>query len=90
LAESLPEASVRGVAAGLHATVQLPDGHDEHGIREEAGRRRLALATMSEYRIGDWAGPPTLILGYAQTPEPSIPAGVRELAEAVRAARDCT
>ena len=90
LAESLPEASVRGVAAGLHATVQLPDGHDEHAIGEEAGRRRLALATMSEYRIGDRAGPPTLILGYAQTPEPSIPAGVRELAEAVRAARDCT
>jgi hypothetical protein len=27
------------------------------------------------------------MLGYAQTPEPSIRAGVRELAEAVRAAR---
>jgi GntR family transcriptional regulator / MocR family aminotransferase len=88
LAEALPEAFVRGVAAGLHATVQLPDGHDEQAIREEALRRRVALATMSEYRIGDRAAPPTLILGYAQTPEPSIAPGVRQLAEAVRAAND--
>ena len=88
LAEALPEASVRGVAAGLHATVQLPDGHDEQAIREEALRRRVALATMSDYRIGDRAPPPTLILGYAQTPGPSIAPAVRELAEAVRAAND--
>ena len=30
---------------------------------------------------------PTLMLGYAQLPEPAIRAGVRELAEAIRAAR---
>ena len=31
--------------------------------------------------------PPTLLLGYAQMPEPAIRAGVRELAAAIRAAR---
>jgi GntR family transcriptional regulator/MocR family aminotransferase len=85
LADSLPQAAVRGVAAGLHATVQLPDGYDERAILEEARRRRVELATVSEYRIGGRPGPPTLILGYAPMPEPAIRAGVGELAEAVRA-----
>jgi GntR family transcriptional regulator/MocR family aminotransferase len=86
LADALPEATVRGIAAGLHATVELPGGDDEHAILDEAGRRRIALATMSEYRV-DATGPPTLLLGYAPVPEAAIRAGVRELADAVRAAR---
>jgi DNA-binding transcriptional MocR family regulator len=32
-------------------------------------------------------GPPTLMLGYANVPEPAIRSGIRELAEAIRAAR---
>ena len=78
---------VHGVAAGLHVTVQLPDGDSEESIREEARRRRLELETMSEFRTHAPGGPPILLLGYAQMPEPTIRAGVRELAEAVRAAR---
>src|SRR5665213_3498399 len=39
LTETLPEAAVRGVAAGLHITVQLPDGDNEEMIREEAHHR---------------------------------------------------
>jgi DNA-binding transcriptional MocR family regulator len=42
---------------------------------------------MTDYWPGRDGGAPTLMLGYAQAPEPSIRAGVRELAEAVRAAR---
>ena len=87
LSECLPEAAVHGVAAGLHVTVQLPDGDSEESIREEARRRRLELETMSEFRTHAPGGPPILLLGYAQMPEPTIRAGVRELAEAVRAAR---
>ena len=40
---------------------------------------------MGDYRDRA-AAPPTLLLGYAQLPEPAIRAGVRELAEAVREA----
>ena len=85
LADELPEAAVRGIAAGLHATVELPAGHDEEAIRAEAARRRIALETMHGFRRG--GGAPTLLLGYARTPEPAIRAGVRELAAAVAAAR---
>jgi GntR family transcriptional regulator/MocR family aminotransferase len=87
LTEVLPEASVRGVAAGLHVTVQLPDGDSEQAIREQASERRIELETMSDYRAEAREGPPTLLLGYAQMPEPAIRAGVHELATAVREAR---
>jgi GntR family transcriptional regulator/MocR family aminotransferase len=87
LTEALPETSVRGVAAGLHVTVQLPDSDSEQTIREEARTGRVELETMSDYRPDAGGRPPALLLGYAQMPEPTIRAGVRELAKAVRAAR---
>ena len=87
LTETLPEAAVRGVAAGLHVTVQLPDSDNEHAIREEARHRRVELETMSDYRPSVVGRPPALVLGYAQMPEPAIRAGVKVIAEAVRAAR---
>jgi len=87
LAEALPEAAVRGVAAGLHVSVQLPDGDNEQAIRAEAHQRRVELETMGDYRPDNRGRPAFLLLGYAQMPEPAIRAGVNELAEAVRAAR---
>jgi GntR family transcriptional regulator/MocR family aminotransferase len=87
LAKELSEAAVHGIAAGLHATVELPEDDDEEAIREEALRRRIRLETMSSYRLDGGSGPPTLMLGYAQIAEPAIRPGVRELAEAVRTAR---
>jgi GntR family transcriptional regulator/MocR family aminotransferase len=87
LADALPEAVVSGVAAGLHVTVRLPDGDDERAIREHALRRSIEVETMSEFRPDGVAGPPALVLGYGQMPEPAIRAGVRELSEAVRASR---
>jgi GntR family transcriptional regulator/MocR family aminotransferase len=87
LADALPEATVRGIAAGLHATAELPDDYDEQAILDEAHRRRIGLTTMRDFWIEPGSGPPTLLLGYAQIPEPAITASVRELADAVRAAR---
>jgi GntR family transcriptional regulator / MocR family aminotransferase len=85
LAEALPEAGVRGIAAGLHATVELPAGHDEQAIRVEARRRRIQFNTMSDYRPVAGGEPTMLMLGYGQAPESAIRAGVAEIAEVVRA-----
>jgi len=82
LADALPDAEVLGIAAGLHVTLRLPAGMDEDALRAEAQRRRIALETMRDYRVDDERV--TLLLGYAQMPEPTIRAGVRELAAAVR------
>jgi GntR family transcriptional regulator/MocR family aminotransferase len=86
LADEVPDATVRGIAAGLHATVQLPDDYDERAILDEARRRRIDLTTMRDFWIEPRAGPPTLLLGYAQIPEPAIGTAVRELAETIRVA----
>jgi GntR family transcriptional regulator / MocR family aminotransferase len=87
LTDELPEASVEGIAAGLHATVRLPDGDDERAIVAEAERRRIALEPMDDYREGGATGPPTLLIGYGQIAEPSIRPGIRALAEVIRATR---
>jgi GntR family transcriptional regulator/MocR family aminotransferase len=81
LREELPEATVKGIAAGLHVTVELPPGHDAPGIRRAAAEKRIALRTLEDYGA---PGPPTLLLGYGALPEPAIGPGVRELAEVVR------
>jgi GntR family transcriptional regulator/MocR family aminotransferase len=88
LAADLPEATVRGIAAGLHVTVELP-GVDERALAHEAARRRLAFNTLLDYRA-EHDGPATLMLGYGQLAEPAIRAGVRELAAAVTSARAST
>ncbi len=87
LRRSLPEAVICGIAAGLHGTVRLPKGDDELAIRDEAARRGIALTAMSDHRLSSRDGPPTLLLGYARSPEPVIRAGVRELAAAIRQVR---
>jgi GntR family transcriptional regulator/MocR family aminotransferase len=86
LERALPDATIRGIAAGLHVTVELPDGYDERKILAEAHARGIALTTMGEFWIEPSSGPPTLLVGYGQLPEPAIPAAVGELARAVRAA----
>ena len=87
IAEQLPDATVRGIAAGLHALVELPRGYDERAIGEELRERRIHAETLSDYWPSDSSRPPTLMLGYAKMSEPTIRAGVREIGEAVRATR---
>jgi GntR family transcriptional regulator / MocR family aminotransferase len=83
--EVLPDAKVQGIAAGLHATVELPDEHDERAILEETHARRIDLTTMGEFWIGPTGGPPTLLVGFGQIPEPAIRTAVSELGQAVQA-----
>jgi GntR family transcriptional regulator/MocR family aminotransferase len=87
LAVALPEADVCGIAAGLHATVRLPDGDDEQACLAAARRRGVELEVMARYRLQSQPHPPTLVLGYAHLPEPTIRAGVVALADAIRATR---
>ena len=78
---------MRGIAAGLHAMVELPGDYDEAAILAESRERGIELGSMRRHRADPSDGPPTLLLGYAQLPEAAIGPGVRELAKAVRATR---
>jgi GntR family transcriptional regulator/MocR family aminotransferase len=85
VADALPQATIRGIAAGLHATIELPAGYDEQAILDEARARRIDLTTMGDFWIGRAGGPPTLLIGYGQIPEPAIRTAVGALADAVNA-----
>jgi GntR family transcriptional regulator/MocR family aminotransferase len=69
LARSVPDATVTGVAAGLHALVRLPDGVSEEAVIAGAARSRLAIGGLAPYRVGVQDHPPALVVGYATPPD---------------------
>jgi GntR family transcriptional regulator / MocR family aminotransferase len=87
LADELPDTKVSGIAAGLHATVRLPDSDDEDAIVQEARRRRIEVGPMAENWADPAGRPPTLLLGYGQIQEAAIRPAVRALAEVRSAVR---
>jgi len=48
---------------------------------------RIELETLSDFGLAAPGRCPALVLGYAQMPEAAIRAGIRQLAEAIGAAR---
>jgi GntR family transcriptional regulator/MocR family aminotransferase len=88
LTEALPEVQVHGIRAGLHVTIQLLPGDRGRVIKEAAALRGVALTALSDYYLERGEDSALLLLGYARCSEAVIRAGVRELAAAVRAARE--
>jgi GntR family transcriptional regulator/MocR family aminotransferase len=84
LAEHLPAARVRGIAAGLHAVVELPPGSAEDAVVAAAAARDIRVYPMRDYHAAGRSAAPALVLGYAALSEPSIRAGITVLAEAAR------
>ncbi|MDQ2931006.1 MAG: PLP-dependent aminotransferase family protein [Gemmatimonadota bacterium] len=87
LAVEMPGATVKGIAAGLHATVELSADDDERAILEEARRRGIALEVLAQHRLVPRTANATLLLGYARMPEQIMRDAVRELRDAIRSAR---
>ena len=82
----MPGATVQGIAAGLHAVITLPEGHDEAAIMAAAAQQGIGFNVMGAYHAVRRAGrPATLVLGYARNSEAVIVAGIRELSRVVRA-----
>jgi GntR family transcriptional regulator/MocR family aminotransferase len=70
-----PGVRVLGVAAGLHVAVQPPELVDERALVRRAAARGVALFAFRDRA----ATASTLLLGYANVPEPSIEPALREL-----------
>jgi GntR family transcriptional regulator/MocR family aminotransferase len=81
--ELFPDVQVLGVAAGLHVAVRPTDPVDERALVARAGRRGVAMFAFRDRS----AAPPasTLLLGYANVPEPSIEPALVELRAAYEA-----
>jgi len=82
LAAELPHWKVRGVAAGLHALVDLPDGSDEEALTAAAAARGVRVQPLAPMRFAP--GPPGLVLGYAGLTPSRLAEAARRLGVAVR------
>nr|WP_202523585.1 PLP-dependent aminotransferase family protein [Kitasatospora sp. SID7827] len=67
LGEHLPQAVLRGVAAGLHLYAELPSGTGERELAAAALRRGVRVAPVGPGRLAP--GPAAVALGYAGTAE---------------------
>jgi GntR family transcriptional regulator/MocR family aminotransferase len=74
LAQLLPELTISGAAAGLHAVLHLPDATDAHDVARRARQHHGLALDAIEGR---------LIVGYANLPESQAPAAANALAEAL-------
>ena len=72
LAATLRQASrlrVTGIAAGLHALLELPPGSAEDDLVARAARRGLAVEGLGPYCAPGHPRGPALVLGYGTPPE---------------------
>jgi GntR family transcriptional regulator/MocR family aminotransferase len=70
LAERAPEVRATGIAAGLHAVLQLPPG-SEQSVVQAAHWQGLALDGLTRYRRPDAVAEPmdALVVGYGTPPD---------------------
>ena len=76
-----PGVELRGLAAGFHAVVILPDGADEQAIAEEAEARGVGVYPVVNSRFGDDPWPPALVLGFSNLHEEAIDRGIAKIAD---------
>ncbi|MFB6842916.1 PLP-dependent aminotransferase family protein [Streptomyces sp. NPDC056361] len=85
LAERVPEVRVTGIAAGLHAVLELPPGTEPTALAA-AARHGVAVEGLAAYRHPDAHGPARpdgLVVGYATPPERLYGAAVDALCTAL-------
>jgi GntR family transcriptional regulator/MocR family aminotransferase len=66
LAERAPDLRVRGISAGLHALVEVPD---EDALVAAAARRGIELFGLRRFWHAEPRGPGALVIGYGAPPE---------------------
>jgi GntR family transcriptional regulator/MocR family aminotransferase len=79
IAREAPAVRVHGIAAGLHALLELPPGTSEAGVIEHAASRGLALSGLEQFTDGS-PGRPALVIGYSTPPEHGYTAALARLA----------
>ena len=85
LSAELPGAQVIGRAAGLHCTLRLPDGMDEHRVTASASRHGVVVRGASACSCVVPPPAASLIIGYANYHPDSLASAMRALAAATRA-----
>ena len=84
LERHVPDVRISGIAAGLHALIELPAGIDEEDVVDHAREHGLSLQGLGEYAHGEHTHPPALVVGYAKPPEHAYTAAVARLVAVLR------
>ena len=83
VARHLPDASISGISAGLHALVRLPRVVNVQALLARAAEHSVGVYPLALHMIDPQDDSDSLVMGYANLSEPSIAEGVRRLAEAL-------
>ncbi|SEF37274.1 GntR family transcriptional regulator / MocR family aminotransferase [Amycolatopsis pretoriensis] len=81
LAAHAPGIRVTGLAAGFHAILHLPPGTDEEEVISRAAERGVGLYGLGRMHTAPPATAPRLVLGFGDTPQRSIEAGIAAVAD---------
>jgi GntR family transcriptional regulator/MocR family aminotransferase len=74
-----PRVRMTGVAAGLHAVVELPPGRTEDDVVGRAAQRSLALSGLGEFATAGARRAPALVIGFAAPPAHAFTTAVARL-----------
>ena len=83
IAAALPDRGVRGVAAGLHAVLELPTGVEEAAVVAGAAEAGVHVHGLGAFTRAH-RQPPGLVLGYGLASERELREAVAAIAAAVR------
>jgi GntR family transcriptional regulator/MocR family aminotransferase len=84
LARHAPGLELRGLAAGFHVLVLLPEGVTEEEAVTAARERSVGVYGLRDNTFGEERWPPALVMGFGNVGEGAIEQGVEALAEALR------
>jgi GntR family transcriptional regulator/MocR family aminotransferase len=84
LANALPGARIRGIAAGLHVVLELPAGATEADVVERAKQAGVHVSGLANFTRTQ-SQPPSLVLGYGLAGERELRQAVAVIAAAVTA-----
>ena len=84
LARRTPDVRLTGIAAGLHAVVELPRGKTEQQVTARAAVRGVALEGLGGYALRDHARGPALVIGYATPPDHAYTTALARLTAAIQ------
>ena len=79
--------ALRPTRTGLHAVGELLDGIEGDRVCDEAARRGLELASISDYTLRAGARTSAIVLGFGCVAPASLDHAMQELASAIEAAR---
>lgn len=81
----LPGLAVTGIAAGLHATLELPPGVRARDVRHAASALDVAVSELARYRAtATPTAPEALVVGYGNLSDALVDEAVARLAAATR------